>query len=83
MKAPCHHIVMMAGIFLLTTLQISTAIPDTETKITLESAVETALRENPGLGAIRKKIEAARAPTEWHRITRQSSTGNRIRRRYT
>jgi cobalt-zinc-cadmium efflux system outer membrane protein len=52
---------MMAGIFLLTTLQISTAIPDTEPKITLESAVETALRENPGLGAIRKKIEVARA----------------------
>ena len=61
MKAPCKQIAIVAGIFLLMALQIPTAIPDIETEITLESAVETALRENPGLGAIRKKIEAVRA----------------------
>lgn len=61
MKAPCKQIAIVAGIFLLIAFQIPAAIPDTETEITLESAVETALRENPGLGAIRKKIEVARA----------------------
>lgn len=61
MKAPCSHTVMIAGIFLLMTLQIPAAIPDAETEITLESAVETALSENPMLGTIRTKIEVARA----------------------
>ena len=61
MKAPCNRIVMMAGIFLIMTLQIPSAISDAEPKITLESAVQTALRENPQLGTIRKKVEVARA----------------------
>ena len=60
MKAACNHIFIMAGIFLVITLQIPSAISDAETKITLESAVQTALRENPKLATIRKKIEATR-----------------------
>ena len=60
MKAACNHIFIMAGIFLVITLQIPSAISDAETKTTLESAVQTALRENPKLATIRKKIEATR-----------------------
>ncbi|MDE0297906.1 MAG: TolC family protein [Candidatus Poribacteria bacterium] len=60
MKVPCNRIVITTGIFLLMTLQIPSAIPESETRITLESAVETALRENPMLDTIRKKIEVAR-----------------------
>ena len=63
MKTPCNRIIMMASIFLLMfgTVQIPPAISHTEAKITLESAVQTALRENPELGTIHKKIEVARA----------------------
>ena len=60
MKAACNHIFTIAGIFLVITLQIPSAISDAETKITLKSAVQTALRENPKLATIRKKIEATR-----------------------
>ena len=61
MKTSCNHIIMTAGIFLLLTLQMPPAISDVDTRITLGSAIQTALRENPELGAIREKIEVARA----------------------
>ena len=61
MKAPCNQITIIVGIFLLMILQIPSAISDFETKITLESALQAALRENPQLGTIRKKVEVAHA----------------------
>ena len=61
MKAPCKQNAIVTGIFLLMALQISTAISDAETGITLKSAIQTALRENPKLSTIRKKVEVARA----------------------
>ena len=61
MKAPCNRIIMMTGTFLFMVSALQIPISDAETAITLESAVQTALRDNPELGTIREKIEVARA----------------------
>lgn len=61
MNVSCNRIIVVASIFLSMTLQLPPAISDTETRVTLESAIQTALRENPELGTIREKIKVARA----------------------
>ena len=61
-KRKFNNIFMAVGICLLTNVtQGLPAITSEEGKVTLESAVQTAVRENPELNAVRKKVEVARA----------------------
>ena len=58
-----NHNFIGVGICLLTLIlvQIPTAFSNEENRITLEIAIETALRDNPELNAIREKVKVARA----------------------
>ena len=62
-KTAFNHIFMRVGICLLTLMmvQIPSAFSNGEGRISLEIAIQTALRENPELNAIREKIIVARA----------------------
>ena len=62
-KTTFNHIFMIARICLLTLIMvpISSAFSSGESRISLEIAIETALRENPELNAIREKVKVARA----------------------
>lgn len=62
-KNTFNHILRIGGICLLTLsmVRIPSAFSDEENRISLEIAIEIALRENPGLNAIREKIKVARA----------------------
>ena len=62
-KTTFNHIFMISGICLLTLsmVQIPSAFSNEESRISLDIAIETALRENPGLNAIREKVKVARA----------------------
>ena len=62
-KTTFNHIFIAIGICLstLSMTQIQSAFSNEESRISLEIAIETALRENPGLNAIREKIKVARA----------------------
>lgn len=63
MKTTFNHIFMIVGICLsiLSMIQIPAAFSNEESKILLETAIETALRENPELNAVREKVKVARA----------------------
>ena len=62
-KTSFTHIFMRVGICLLTLImvQIPSAFSNGESRISLEIAIETALRENPQLNAIREKVKVAQA----------------------
>ena len=62
-KTTFNHILIAIGICLstLSMTQIPSAFSNGESRISLEIAIETALRENPELNAIREKIKVARA----------------------
>ena len=61
-KRKFNNIFVAVGICLLTNVtQGLPAIASEKGKVTLESAVQTALRENPELNAVREKVEVARA----------------------
>ena len=62
-KTTFNHIFMIARICLLTLIMvpISSAFSNGESRISLEIAIETALRENPELNTIREKVKVARA----------------------
>lgn len=62
-KATFNHILTIAIICLLILSTVCTlsAFSNEESRISLEIAIQTALRENPDLNAIRKKIKVARA----------------------
>ena len=62
-KTTFNHIFITIGICLstLSMTQIPSAFSNGESRISLEIAIETALRENPGLNAIREKVKVARA----------------------
>ena len=64
-KATFKHIFMIVGIgvclSVLSMTQVPSAFSNEESKISLEIAIETALRENPELKAIREKAKVARA----------------------
>ena len=62
-KITFNPIVMIIGICLLTLgmTQIPSAFSNEESRIPLAMAIETALRENPGLNAIREKVKVAQA----------------------
>ena len=62
-KNTFNHILMIGGICLLTLsmVRIPSAFSDEENRISLEIAIETALRENPEINTIREKIKVARA----------------------
>ena len=62
-KTTFNHICIAIGICLstLSMTQIPSAFSNGEIRISLEIAIETALRENPGLNAIREKVKVARA----------------------
>ena len=62
-KTSFTHIFMIVGICLLTLTigQIPSAFSNGESRISLELAIETALRENPRLNAIREEVQVARA----------------------
>ncbi len=62
-KNTFNPILMIGGICLLTLsmVRIPSAFSDEENRISLEIAIEIALRENPGLNAIHEKIKVARA----------------------
>ena len=62
-KTSFNHIFMIVGICLLTLImvRIPSAFSNGERRISLEIAIETALRENPQLNAIREKVKVARA----------------------
>ena len=63
MKTTSNPILVMVGIYLfvVSTVQIPPAFSQAECKISLEIAIQTALRENPELSAIREKVKVARA----------------------
>ena len=63
MKATANHILVIVSIylFIVSTVQIPPAFSKGESKISLEIAIQTALRENPELGAIREKVKVAHA----------------------
>ena len=63
MKTTFNHIFITVGICLsiLSMTQIPAAFSNEESKILLETAIETALRENPELNAVREKVKVARA----------------------
>ena len=62
-KTTFNHILIVIGICLstLSMTQILSAFSNGESRISLEIAIETALRENPELNAIREKVKVARA----------------------
>ena len=62
-KTTFNHILIVIGICLstLSMTQIPSAFSNGESRISLEIAIETALRENPELNAIREKVKVARA----------------------
>ena len=62
-RATFNQSLIIGGICLLTLsmVQILPALPNQETNVSLETAVQTALRENAALNAMRKKVRVARA----------------------
>ena len=62
-KATFNHILIIAIICLLmlSMVRIPSAFSNEESRISLEIAIQTALRANPELNAIREKIKVARA----------------------
>ena len=62
-KTTFNHILMIGGICLLTLsmARISSALSNEESGISLETAIQKALQENPRLNAIREKTKVARA----------------------
>lgn len=62
-KTTFNHIFMIIGIYLstLSMTQIPSAFSNEESRIPLEMAIETALRENPRLNAIHEKVKVAKA----------------------
>ena len=62
-KTTFNHILIVIGICLstLSMTQIPSAFSNGESRISLEIAIETALRENPELNTIREKVKVARA----------------------
>lgn len=61
-KRKFNNIFVVVGICLLTNVaQIPSAIPSEEGTVSLEIAIQTALRENPELNAVREKVKVARA----------------------
>lgn len=62
-KTTFNHILIAIGICLstLSMTQIPSAFSNGESRISLEIAIETALRENPELNTIREKVKVARA----------------------
>ena len=64
-KLALNHIFTIVGMCLLTsTVQIPHAFSNEESRVSLEIAIQTALRENPKLKAIREKVKVARARVE-------------------
>ena len=64
-KLTLNHIFTIVGMCLLTsTVQIPHAFSNEESRVSLEIAIQTALRENPKLKAIREKVKVARARVE-------------------
>ena len=64
-KLASNHIFTIVGICLLiSTVQIPSAFSNGDSGVSLEIAIETALRENPKLKAIREKVKVARARVE-------------------
>lgn len=65
-RATFNHSLIVGGICLLalSILQIPPAFSNGESRISLEIAVQTAMRENPEINAIREKIKVARARIE-------------------
>ena len=63
MKAASNHIFIMVSMYLLiaSTVQIPPAFSEGESKISLEIAIQTALREYPELSVIREKLKVAHA----------------------
>ena len=63
MKPTSNHILMMVGIylFILSIVQIPSTFSNAESRISLEIAIQTALRENPELSEIREKRKVAQA----------------------
>lgn len=63
MKFTSNHVAMMVGVYLLvlSTPQIPHAVSKAANEISLDIAIQTALRENPELSAIREKSEVALA----------------------
>lgn len=63
MKTTPSRILIMVSmyIFILSTVKIPTAFSEGEGKISLDAAIQTALRENQELSAIREKLKVARA----------------------
>ncbi len=62
-KATSNHILRMVGIYLFTlsAVQMPPAFSQAECKLSLEIAIQSALRENPELTAIREKVKVAHA----------------------
>lgn len=62
-KTTFNHIFMIIGIYLstLSMTQIPSAFSNEESRIPLEMAIATALRENPRLNAIREKVKVTKA----------------------
>lgn len=64
-KRKFNNIFILFGVCLLiNVVQIPFAIPSEESTVTLEIAVQTALRENPELNAFREKVKVARAKVD-------------------
>lgn len=63
MKTTSSRILIMVSmcLFIVSTVKIPTAFSEGESKISLGIAIQTALRENPELSAIREKLKVARA----------------------
>ncbi|MYA72555.1 TolC family protein [Candidatus Poribacteria bacterium] len=62
-KTSFNHIFIIVGFCLLTLIivQIPSAFSNGESRISLEIAIETALRENPQLNTIRERVHVVRA----------------------
>ena len=64
-KRKFNNIFILFGICLLiNVVQIPFAVPSEEDTVSLEIAVQTALRENPELNAFREKVKVARAKVD-------------------
>ena len=63
MRVSCNHVIKIVGVFLLifSAWQIPPAFSDAASRISLETAIQAALRENPELGTIHEKVKVARA----------------------
>ncbi|MDE0187061.1 MAG: TolC family protein [Candidatus Poribacteria bacterium] len=63
MKTTPSRILIMVSmyLFILSTVKIPTAFSEGEDKIALDTAIQTALRDNPELSAIRERLKVARA----------------------